>query len=420
MRILILTNYWPPEGGAASRLVSELSEQLIATENQVVVVTGQPRYQLPSNYNATHKNSEEIYKNNIHVIRVPLPDATSPSPVRRGLDWIRLIHPFISGAKKAQNIDLVYTVMPPTTLAIAAKKASMHHQAPLVTMYGDLFPQNAIDLGMLKNPIAISLLRKLEMHGYKSADRIIVHADSYKEYIARTHTIDPEKIHVIYNWSDIEAVRPSEKHSQFRKQHDLANQFVVSYAGTMGPSQGLDTVIHTANLLKNVSNVRFVLAGTGSEKKHLQDLSTNLQLENVTFLDMLPHDQYVQLLQSSDICLITLDPKVVSPTVPSKMWQIMAAGRPIIAIVPRQCEVRTILQKAHAGESLDPGDPAKFAKTLQEALKYPNKWEEYGKSSRDFVVENASLKVCAAKYENVFRQAIAEKQHQKSLVTQLK
>lgn len=410
MRILFVSNYWPPEKGAASRLGIEVCKALAAQGHQVEVVTGYPRYKLnetPAEYVGKPHVIEDIQ--GIRTIRVPLPHASRDRAIQRGIDWLLLPRAFRKGIKMAGDADVVYTVLPPITMAHAAAFAAKAKNAPLVTMYGDIFPNNVIELGALSNPTLIKFCRKLEQFAYRVADKIIVHSDCYKDYMVGEAGVSADKVSVVFNWADTEAIQPRDRENEFRAEHNLQGKFVVSYAGTMGPAQGLQIAFEAAEILKEHEDIHFLIAGDGQDRERLVNLLGTKNLNNVTFLASQPLPKYIQLMAASDICLVTLDPKVKAPTVPSKIWEIMASGRPVLASVALDGDAPKIIERAKAGISVEPGNAKAMADAILKLRNEPALAESLGTAGRAFVEEFASISPCSRAYLGVFEAALASK-----------
>ncbi len=407
MRILFISNYWPPEKGAASRLGMELCKALADQGHQIEVVTGFPRYKLtetPEEYVGKPHVIEDIQ--GIRTIRVPLPHASRDRAYQRGIDWLLLPRAFKKGIKMAGEADVVYTVLPPITMAHAAAYAAKLKGAPLVTMYGDIFPNNVIELGALRNATLIKFCRKLEQFAYRVASKIIVHSDCYKDYMVGEAGVEADKVSVVFNWADTNAIQPRDRENEFREEHNLQGKFVVSYAGTMGPAQGLQIAFEAAELLKQHQDIHFLIAGDGQDRERLVQLLATKGLSNVTFLPSQPLPKYIQLMAASDVCLVTLDPKVKAPTVPSKIWEIMASARPVLASVALDGDAPKIIERAKAGISVEPGNAQAMADAILNLRNDPEMATSYGRAGRTFVEEFASITPCSQAYLRVFEAAL--------------
>ena len=210
----------------------------------------------------------------------------------------------------------------------------------------DLFPQSVIDLGLLKDPLLVEFFAIMERRVYRGADLIMVMSDGNRDYVSAK--VGPSKqVVTVPNWADADEIRPGERMNGFREAHALGNQFIVLFAGTMGWSQGLDVAIEAARELAAEPNLLFLIVGDGVEKEKLELQAAGLP--NVRFLPIQPKEVYPQVLAAADACLVTLRREVRTPTVPSKINTIMAAGRPILASIPLHGDAPRLIQAAEAG-----------------------------------------------------------------------
>ena len=402
MHILILTHYWPPEIGASSHLTFELGETLVKLGNRVTVVTGMPSYNvphLPAQYQGRFRLEEELA--GMRVLRIATGTAHSRSKIRRGLEHLMITPLYALRALQIRDVDVVYTVSPPLTMGIAAFLAGQWHGARVCLGVQDLFPQSPIDLGLMKSPLVIRAFEALERLAYRAADAITVHSEGNKDHIV-SKGIPSGRVHTITNWVDTDAIRPGEPRNAFRREAGLEEStFAVLFAGTMGWSQGLDTVIDAARLLKHEPDLAFLMVGDGTEREPLQKLASDLP--QVRFIPMQPKEKYAEVLAASDACLVTLRAEVHTPVVPSKLLTIMAAARPVLASLPLHGDAPTIVHGANAGIVTPAGDAAALASAIRLLKRNPTRAAEFGRSGRAYAVEHFSRPACVGQFDSVFR-----------------
>jgi len=407
MRILILTKYFPPEIGAPSHLFYELSESLVGRGHQVTVVTGFPTY------NADKDKLDRKYKkgvllsetmNGIKVERLrelPLP---TKIPVLKGLDhFVVALIIFLRGLFiKKQDIILVYS--PPLTIGLSAYLISQLKKIPFVVNIQDLFPQNAIDLGILNNRHLVRMFEQMERFVYRNADYITVHSRGNKQHVVNKGA-EPEKVEVVPNWVDTEFIKPADRMNRFRREHGLGEEFVVSFAGTMGYSQNLDVVLESADRLKEYKDVLFLLVGDGVKKEHLERKAEELNLENVKFLPMQPRECYPEILHASDVSLATLRREVRTPVVPSKLLSIMSSGRSVLASMNLDGDAPRLIEDANCGICVEADNADELSQAILRLYRDQSLREKLGKNGRDYAEKNLSRKVCAKRYESLFAKA---------------
>jgi len=408
MRVLLLTNYFPPEIGAASHLFYDLGRMLTKKGYDVTVVTGFPRY----NVRVVDKKygNKLIFRetiDGISVLRVPI----LPFPKRmlfvRKMEYLFVPVGLFVGGLIAGKHDVAVLYSPPVTIGLAASLLKKVRKIPFILNVQDIHPQALIDIGFLKNRVIIWVLKFIEKLNYKEARFITVHSEGNKEYLVK-QGVSEEKLIVIPNWVDTELIRPSPKMNSFREKYNLGDDFVVSFAGIMGTSQDLATVIEAACLLKDYNKIKFLLVGDGVERPYLEKEVSERNLRNVIFAPMQPREKYPAVLAASDVSLVTLKKNVVTPVVPSKLLSIMASGRPVIASLDLRGDAPEIIREAGCGLVVEPENPKKLAKAVLRLYNNPELCNEMGRKGRKYSVENFSLEACIAKYEELFRKVSAK------------
>jgi colanic acid biosynthesis glycosyl transferase WcaI len=193
---------------------------------------------------------------------------------------------------------------------------------------------------------------------------------------------DPAKITIIHNWADIAAIVPSSKQNSFSAAHGLDTRFVVLHAGNIGLSQNLDVVIEAAGLLKERDDIVILFIGDGNRKAALEAAVAARQLENVRFLPFQPRDRLRWTYASSDVCLVSLKPGLAGYIVPSKLYPILAAGRPYIAAVEKMSEVAALTERHRCGVLVEPGDAVQMADAILRLADQRDVREAMGTRSR--------------------------------------
>lgn len=408
MRILYLTNYFPPEVGTGPHLPYELGEWLINDGHDVTVVTGFPRYNLPvmpARYRRRLFYRETMA--GMDVLRINAPNFYGQSRWSRGLAQI-LTPPLIAArALSCSRPDVVITDSPPLLLAAAARWISIRFRVPLVVYIMDLFPQTIIDAGLLRNRFIISFFERMERNIYNKAAALSVLSEGNRQCVI-DRGAEPDKVSVIPTWADTDAIRPSEQMNEFRRTHDLKENFVVLFAGTMGFFQGLGTVIDAARQLVNEPNLMFLLVGDGVEREKLQKQAAGLS--NVKFLPMQPKDVYPQVLAACDVALVILRPEVTTPTVPSKLMTIMAAGRPVLASLSAAAgaDVTRRIGDAQCGLVVPAGNATELAAAILTIKHGPEGTARtMGLNGRSYVETHLSRDVSMRKLREVLAKVVA-------------
>ncbi|MDI6855072.1 MAG: glycosyltransferase family 4 protein [Deltaproteobacteria bacterium] len=404
MKILLISPFFPPEVGSASHLYFELGQELYRRGHEVRVLTGLPRYHVAGS--REKYRSRLLVKENyqgLQVMRAFNLDIPWNLPLLRGLDqWVSALSAGLAGLGLA-DFDAALVYSPPLPLALAALSLCRLRRRPLIVNIQDLFPQSAIDLGVLADPHLIAVFKRLESFLYRQADLVMVHSEGNRRYVLAAGG-RPGKVFVVPNWIDTRSLKPSRRDNGFRTSLNLHNQFIVSFAGIMGYSQDLETVLAGAGLLREQPEIAFLLVGDGVEKEKLVRQARQENLHNVHFLPMQPKEKYPEVLAASDVCLATLRKEVKTPVVPSKILSIMAAGRPVLASLPLEGDAPRLVDQARCGLCVPPGEPEELARAILALYRQPDLTDEMGRNGRRYAVHHLSLAKCAEQLENLFRQ----------------
>jgi len=291
-----------------------------------------------------------------------------------------MVSSFINGLF-VRKVDLVWGTTPPIFQGPTAWLLARLKGVPFLLEVRDLWPAFAVAVGVLKNKTLIRLSEWLERFLYKHADRVMVNSPGYLEHVKNRGA---HEVVLIPNGADPAMFDPQDDGAAFRQAHDLENQFVVLYAGAHGLSNDLDVVLDAAALLKDKLAIRIVLLGDGKEKPRLQARAAEQGLDNVLFLPPVPKSGMSEALAAADACLAILKPiELYKTTYPNKVFDYMAAGRPVILAIDGV--VRQVVEKAQAGIPVTPGDPQALAEAITDLASNPSKCRTMGKKGRSAI-----------------------------------
>jgi colanic acid biosynthesis glycosyl transferase WcaI len=231
----------------------------------------------------------------------------------------------------------VYAILPPLPLGISAWAVARITGARLVVNIQDIYPDIAVALGMLRNVSSIRFFERMERWIYRAADRVVVISEGFRQNLLRKG-VRAEKVVVVPNWADPEAIQPSIPDNAFRREHSRPGEFVVLYSGGLSHNSHLQPVLEAARRLLD-EPFRFLIAGEGVHKERLMQWAHEHDLRNLTFLPFQPLERYAEALAAADATVVTLHPAATFASVPSKVYKQMAAARPIVAIAVRRSVV---------------------------------------------------------------------------------
>jgi colanic acid biosynthesis glycosyl transferase WcaI len=402
--VLIITSSFIPDISPNARILSEISEDLVKQGHRVTVSTPfpyHPAWVVPEQYRWKLYKVEQLGE--IKLIRTYVYASPKKTFITRMLNNVSIMVATCLGGLGTNKHDAALVMSPPLLMGITAYTVKMLKNTPFVLSVQDLYPETAIELGMLKNKYLINLSQKLEKFLYQKSDKIAVISDGFKKNLI-SKGIDSDKIEVIHNWVDLEFITPSERDNHIRTEYEIGNKFMILFAGTMGLAQGLDTIIESARLLRDIDDILFVFVGHGVAKERLISTCRKYALENVKFIPVQPRERIPSFLAAADVCLATLKRKLLfSITIPCKIYEIMSAGRPIVLGVDG--DAKQLIEKANCGICVEPENPHEMADAIIKMYENDDLRAEYGRNGRNYVVKNHSRWQLTKAYERLLRDA---------------
>ena len=358
MKILLLSQWYPPE---PMKLLSDMTESLVAVGHEVTVLTGFPNWPSGKIYPGYHQRLfQKETVNGVRIIRIPLYPDHSRSPLKRAANFLSFaLSATILGPLLAPRADVMHVIHPPITVGFPAWVLSRLRGIPFTMEIQDMWPENLRATGMLHNESALRLIGSFARWVYGRSRAIRVISPGFRLNLL-AKGVPEAKVAVISNWVDTEYYRPLAPDPALQKQFGMTDHFNILYAGAIGLAQGLDTVLAAAELLRPHSRIQFVLAGDGVEQSRLASESRRRGLDNVKFLGRLPGSLMPSLYASADILLLHLrnDP-LFEITIPHKLFTYLAAGKPVLA--GAQGDVADIVESSCSGIVFEPGNPGELA-----------------------------------------------------------
>lgn len=301
----------------------------------------------------------------------------------RVLSFISFMFSSFFAGIKIHQVDLVWGTSPPIFQSVTAWLLAKTKKAPFVLEIRDLWPAFAIAMGVLKNPILIKSSQWLESFLYKQANQVIVNSPGFIDYVTERGA---RYVQLIPNGADPAMFSEPANGKNYRRQLELEDKFVVTYAGAHGPSNDLGVVLQAAEILKDKKDICFLLVGDGKEKKVLQNHASLRDLNNVRFMPPVPKLEVHRILAASDACIAILKPlEWYKTTYPNKVFDYMAAERPVILAIDGV--IREVIEHANAGIFVKPGDPQALAQAILSLYQNPEQSKQLGKNGRAYVIK---------------------------------
>ena len=402
MKIGYLCHYFAPEIGAPQARLYDLSSAWVRNGHEVTVVTGFPNHPtgiLRAEDRGKLWATEQI--NGIRVLRNWLYATPNEGIVKKTLGHLTfMVTAVLFGLPRLGKIDVLIASSPTFFPIISAWIISLIKRIPFVFEVRDLWPAVFVDLGVLKNPWLIKILEMVEMFLYRRAALVVTVTESFRDTLIK-RGIPGDKIVTVTNGADIELFQPdgngNRPRTEIRQEYGLENKFTVMYLGAHGISHSLETVVRAADILRDETGICFLLVGEGAEKNKLVELKQQLNLTNLMMLPGQPKERVPGFYQAADVCLVMLrDVPLFTTFIPSKMFEIMAAARPIIGAVKGESE--EILQRSGNAFMIEQENPASLAAAVRQLISDPDRCEQMAAQGRDFVIKNYSRESLAEKY----------------------
>jgi colanic acid biosynthesis glycosyl transferase WcaI len=403
MRILYISQYFPPEAGATQTRAFEMARNLVRLGHQVTMIAEIPNHPsgiIPPEYRG--KWIEQTNLEGIDVIRVWVKTSPVKNFRRRILFYLSFMFASVfAGLFLARgHFDLVYATSPPLFVGASGLLISKTKRIPLVFEVRDLWPESAVALGELSNPTAIKWATSLEKACYTHASKIVVVTQGIRTKLMQ-RGIQAGKLALIPNGANTELFQfNSEARDRIRDQLNLEGKFIAIYAGIHGIAQGLETIVETARLLNEHQDVHFLLVGEGPKKNDLAALIRQLGLSNLTLIPEQPRHIMPAYLSAADVALVPLRKlEIFSSALPSKMFDAWACRLPVLLSVSG--EARELLEGCEGGLFIHPEDPGALRDTLLASQLDPHLRKRWGENGRRFTEEYYSRQALAEKLAEV-------------------
>ena len=403
LQLLILTQFFPPDFAATGQLIEELSVQLGRQGVDVSVFTGQPGYAYAKDSAPDVERKENVWVKRSRVSQM-FANRIRGKAISGVLYTVRAIAHLARNSKRYQV--LLVTTAPPF-LSVIAYLANIFFKLPYVCLLYDLYPDIAVELGVVKanHPIA-KFWRSLNREIWRRSSGIIVLSDSMKERIVDHCPQVSEKVSVIHSWSDDQKITPIEKKDNwFAKKHNLVEPFVVLYSGNMGRCHDINTIFEAAKLLRN-EPVLFVCIGGGAKRNQLIDLVAKYSLNNFRFLPYQEKSVLPYSLTASDVSLVSVAEGMESLVAPSKLYSAMATGLPILAVCPSSSYLNTLIGEAAVGKTFVNGAAQDLADYILYLSQHKEKVKSMGCSGRVYMQNHFTPGIISLQYLDALKEAV--------------
>lgn len=406
MRILFVTQIFPPEMGALPNRLYPLVRQLVAKGHDVSVATGMPNYPrgvVFPEYQGKRSLREEV--NGYTIFRRAYYTAPrNQSKWSQLRNYLSFIPAVLRGGLRSGKLDIVFVTSPPLFSVIPAILLAKLRRAKLVLDVRDLWPDELITYGGFREgSLPVRVTRVIERWAYRNADCVAATTQSIIDAIVE-RGVPPEKTFLLPNGADLELFNPLPRKNAIADEYSFGDRFVVMYSGLFGIKHSLEVLLEAAAILRDYKDIAFFLLGNGARKDALIKQARDMGLDNVIFGDERSVADVPSLLARADVCFAAVRPEPYPKKVISvKVFEYMACEKPVVGALSG--ESARILEESGGGIVVPPGDASAIAETILSLYRDPTRRLALGKAGRRYVDEHYSRSVWAMRLERRLKEA---------------
>ncbi len=400
IRLSIITQFYPPDYAATGQLIQELATQLGQQGMDIHIFTGQPGYAFQTAAAPAKELSEKIFIRRSRASRI------WPQRIRgRALNGLLFcLRSGLHLLKACWRGDILLLTTEPPYLPVLGFLANICFGLPYVCLLYDLYPDVAVALNVV--PPKHWLVRFWDTVNrwiWKRARGVIVLSSTMKDRVSAKCPEIKEKISVIHSWADYKWIKPiHKKDNWFVSQHKLADKFTVLYSGNMGRCHDMDTIVEAAELLKN-EPIQFIFIGAGAKRKVCIEKVRDLGLSNCLFLPYQDKQTLPYSLTAGDLSLVSISPGLEGVIAPSKLYGILASGRPVAAICEKHSYLRSLLAEANCGAAFNNGDAQSLAEFIRFLAADTQLAAHMGSAGRRYLMAHFTPEIIAEQYSHVLK-----------------
>ena len=393
--VLVLNQYYWPGVEATGQLLSQLCAAL-SDDFRVTVVTGMVPGADPG----------RTERDGVEIVRVRSTAFDRRRLALRAVNYLTYLGGSLVEALRADPPDVVLCMTDPPVIADVALVVARRFRAPLVVISQDVFPEIAVELKRLDNRGVIEALQVAIRFYLERADRVVAIGDTMRRRL-EDKGADPGRVVVIPNWVDTDEVSPRPSDNDWAREHELVGSFVVMHSGNIGHAQNLDALIRAGTFLRDLDDLRILLIGGGARRDELKELTKLLEVDAVHFYGYQPREALSQSLSSADVHVVGLARGLAGYVVPSRLYTILAAGRPVIVAADDESETARVVREVDCGVVVPPGRPELLAGAIRRAHGGELDLAGMGARGRDYVTAEADRRVAVERYRRLLVDVVA-------------
>ncbi|MEO2223854.1 glycosyltransferase family 4 protein [Priestia megaterium] len=406
-KIVFVINYFYPDLASTGQLMTELCTEL-QKDFDITVIAAQPGY--AGETTKSNKRFEIDKLEDIKIVRIRLPRVDKTSKASRIKYIIAYFLYAIIALLKEKNLNIIYTIsQPPVLGGLIGTIGKLFKKSKHLYNIQDFNPEQAAAVNY-SNKLIFEVARKIDKINCQFADKVVVvgndMAQTLKDRFSNKGKLPPYE--VINNWTNEKEIVPLGKENMqvnnFIIKHNLKNKFVVMYSGNIGLYYDLENLIKVTKEFKHIDNLAFVFIGEGAVKQKLQDFTTENNISNVLFLPYQSKDFIKYSLNVADLHLVVNQKGIKGVSVPSKIYGVMAAGKPILGVLEQGSEAQRLIEESDCGKVVEPQDYSNVIKTILYFYKMDgSKLTEIGLNGREYLEKKLKKETSINKYREVLK-----------------
>lgn len=329
------------------------------------------------------------------MLRVRCGNLYGVGMIEKGLTTLSLSRRFMVAIQQYfadVRFDLLVYPTPPITFAPLVRRLKLKHGCGTYLILRDIFPQNARDLGMIKDPLTFWYFRRKERQLYQASDFIGCMSSGNMAYVSKMNRIKPEKLEILYNWERVSSL-PVSSPRDIRIKYGLGDKYVAVFGGNLGPAQGLEFLLKLAREYRDQEDIVFLIIGKGAAKARLQKIVAEERLDRIVIMkDFVPREEFNSLLQACNVGMINLDGRFTIPNIPSKVLAYFSAELPVLAAIDRNTDFGAMLDEYGAGLWSITGDLATYQRNFERLKHDADLRRQLGRNGRRALLEHFTVK----------------------------
>ena len=409
-KILIHTLVFAPDGVSTSQLLSELAQDLRGYGHEIVILTTQPHYNRDLDAEAKQplkRHCFGMYYTSSHhgmrVIHTVMPRKGEGTSNRLRDYLIFHILSLILGLFLIGRQDVVIAPSPPLTIGVIGWMLAVMKGGKFIYNVQEIYPALMVQMGILSEQSTLyKILKRMERFVYDSSWRIVTISDMFAEHVIK-QGISPQKVVTIPNFVDADFIQPGSKDNALANQYGLVDKYVILYAGNIGMTQSFDTITEVMQRLVDMTQIHFLIVGDGARRAYIEAQIAEKHLTNVTLLPYQPRHVVPDIYATGDVSLVPLIAGTAKTTIPSKIYTIMASGRPALVSVDLDSEIVAIVQDAQCGLAVPPDDVDALEAGIRHMFAQRDMYRDYGMNGRRVIEQRFSRQAVSIQWDQLLR-----------------